>query len=199
MFIDAGDKLVEVLSKFDDPYIVLFGGFLDDSECDILIDLAKPRVTRSLTTTGLHESRTSYGTFLGRGETETVKIIEDRISKVINWPVDHGENIQILRYLPGAEYKPHYDYFDVSLPESSELLKRGGQRLGTLIMYLSDTEEGGCTVFPDINLRVKPKRGNALFFRYKAEASSKTLHGGEPVIVGEKWIATKWLREHIFL
>jgi prolyl 4-hydroxylase len=44
-----------------------------------------------------------------------------------------------------------------------------------------------------------PIAGNAVFFSYnKPHASTKTLHGGQPIIQGEKWIATKWVRERVF-
>ena len=67
-------------------------------------------------------------------------------------------------------------------------------------MYLSEPERGGGTVFPDIGLQVAPKRGNAVFFSYpSAHPSTLTLHGGAPVQAGEKWIATKWLREREFI
>ena len=66
-------------------------------------------------------------------------------------------------------------------------------------MYLSEPEKGGGTVFPDVHLEVAPKRGNAVFFSYeRPHPSTKTLHGGAPVLAGEKWIATKWLREREF-
>jgi prolyl 4-hydroxylase len=28
--------------------------------------------------------------------------------------------------------------------------------------------------------------------------TTRTLHGGAPVLEGEKWVATKWLREREF-
>jgi prolyl 4-hydroxylase len=66
-------------------------------------------------------------------------------------------------------------------------------------MYLGEPIKGGGTTFPDVKLEVAPKRGNAVFFSYdRADPSSKSLHGGAPVIEGEKWIATKWLREGVF-
>jgi prolyl 4-hydroxylase len=38
-----------------------------------------------------------------------------------------------------------------------------------------------------------------VFFNYsRPHPDSRSLHGGSPVISGEKWIATKWLREHRF-
>ena len=94
---------------------------------------------------------------------------------------------------------PHYDYFDPALPGSAHHVKRGGQRVATLIMYLHEPEGGGATIFPDVDLAIAPKRGNAVFFSYATpEASTLTLHGGDPVTAGEKWIATKWLRQSVF-
>ena len=113
--------------------------------------------------------------------------------------MQNGEGLQILQYVPGTEYKPHYDYFDPDAPGTPSILKRGGQRVGTLVMYLGEPEKGGGTVFPSVHMSVAPKRGNAVFFSYeRPHPSTRTLHGGAPVIAGEKWIATKWLREREF-
>lgn len=206
LYIDAGDRRVHVLQVMAMPRIVVFGGLLSDQECDELVGLAKPRLARSLTVqtqTGgeeVNQDRTSNGMFFQRGENELVQRIEARIARLVNWPVDHGEGLQILQYGPGAEYKPHYDYFDPDQPGTPSILKRGGQRVGTLVMYLAEPEKGGGTVFPDVHLEVAPKRGNAVFFSYeRPHPSTKTLHGGTPVRVGEKWIATKWLRERPFV
>ena len=84
-------------------------------------------------------------------------------------------------------------------PGTATILKRGGQRVGTVVMYLNEPEKGGGTTFPSVFFEVAPKRGNAVFFSYeRPHPSTKTLHGGAPVIAGEKWIATKWLREGEF-
>lgn len=206
---NAGDRLVKILAKLSDPEIILFGDFLDDDECEALIKLADPRMNRSMTIDDsespnksvgrIHPSRTSNGMFFLRGENSIVERVESRISTLLKWPVDHGEGLQILQYKSGAEYKPHYDYFNPSLPGTPDILKRGGQRVATFIMYLSEPQEGGFTIFPDINLKVAPVRGSAVFFSYpNPDPSSHTLHGGSPVISGEKWIATKWLREGRF-
>jgi prolyl 4-hydroxylase len=205
LYLDAGDRRVYVVQTMASPRIVVFGGLLSDEECDQLIALARPRLARSLTVatkTGGEEvnaDRTSNGMFFQRGENELVRRIEDRIGRLLNWPVENGEGLQILHYSPGAEYKPHYDYFDPAEPGTPTILKRGGQRVGTLVMYLAEPEKGGGTVFPDVHLEVSPKRGNAVFFSYeRAHPSTQTLHGGAPVLAGEKWIATKWLRERRF-
>jgi prolyl 4-hydroxylase len=148
----------------------------------------------------VHDDRTSNGMFFTRGESELARRIEARIARLLNWPVENGEGLQVLHYRPGAEYKPHYDYFDPAAPGTPTILKRGGQRVGTVVMYLSEPEKGGGTTFPDVQFEVAPKRGNAVFFSYaQPDPSSKSLHGGAPVIAGEKWIATKWLREREFI
>ena len=205
LYLDAGDRQVAVLSTLALPRVVVFGGLLSDAECDALIAAARPRMSRSLTVatkTGgeeVNEDRTSQGMFFQRGESELVRTIEARIARLVNWPVQNGEGIQVLQYVPGTEYKPHYDYFDPAEPGTPTILRRGGQRVGTVVMYLSEPEKGGGTTFPDVFLEVAPKRGNAVFFSYeRPHPSTRTLHGGAPVIAGEKWIATKWLREGEF-
>jgi prolyl 4-hydroxylase len=202
----AGDRDVEVLFTMNNPRVVLLGGLLSDEECDELIANAAPRMARSETVvnaTGgseVHASRTSRGMFFGRGETPVCARIEQRIATLFRWPVVNGEGLQVLHYAPGAEYKPHYDYFDPAQPGMGTVLQRGGQRVGTLVMYLNSPAKGGATVFPDVGLDVAPIKGNGVFFSYdRAHPVTKTLHGGAPVIEGEKWVATKWLREGEFV
>jgi prolyl 4-hydroxylase len=203
--VDAGDRQVAILSTLSSPRVVVLGGLLSAEECDALIAAARPHMARSLTVesqTGgeaLNESRTSNGMFFTRGENELLKRIEARISKLLNWPVEHGEGMQVLHYGVGAQYKPHYDYFDPTEIGTSTILQRGGQRVGTLLMYLNEPELGGGTIFPDVGLEVAPQRGNAVFFNYdKPDPTTRTLHAGAPVISGEKWVATKWLRQGVF-
>jgi prolyl 4-hydroxylase len=203
--IKAGNREVKILTQFKHPRVIVFGGLLSDDECEGLMNLARPRLARSETVdnaTGgseVNAARTSDGMFFERGEHALIQRIEARIGELLRWPVDHGEGLQILRYRPGAEYRPHHDYFDPVHPGTARILERGGQRVGTLVMYLNTPERGGGTTFPDVGLEVAPIRGNAVFFSYnRAHVSTKTLHGGAPVLAGEKWVATKWLRQGVF-
>lgn len=206
LYLDAGDRRVAVLASLAQPRIVVFGGLLDDAECEALIAAARPRLSRSLTVaTGsggeeVNADRTSQGMFFTRGESPLVARVEARIARLLRWPVENGEGLQVLCYRPGAEYKPHHDYFDPQLPGTPTILCRGGQRVATLVIYLGEPEKGGATVFPELQLEVAPRRGNAVFFSYeRPHPSTRTLHGGAPVLGGEKWIATKWLREREFV
>lgn len=203
--LPTGDREVRVVLAMRDPRVIVFGGLLSHEECDELMAMAGKRLARSETVqtdTGaseVNEARTSQGMFFDRGENELCRRIEARIAALLKWPVENGEGIQVLHYRPGAEYKPHYDYFDPAQSGTPTILKRGGQRVATVVMYLNDPVIGGGTTFPDVQLEVAPVKGNAVFFSYeRAHPVSRTLHGGAPVVEGEKWVATKWLREGVF-
>lgn len=200
--VDAGDRRVSVLANLRLPRVVVFGGLLSDEECDALIERARPRLARSATVnldTGKdeqHEARTSEGTWFRRGEDDFILRIEARIAKLADWPLEHGEGLQVLRYAPGAEYRPHYDYFDPERSGTRAILADGGQRVASLVMYLNTPEAGGATTFPDVGFEIGAVKGNAVYFSYdRPHPMTRSLHGGAPVVTGEKWVATKWLRE----
>ncbi|KAM7258001.1 hypothetical protein ACFE04_013742 [Oxalis oulophora] len=213
------EQWVEVISW--EPRAVVYHNFLTKEECEYLINLAKPHMQKSTvvdSATGKSKDsrvRTSSGTFLPRGLDDVVRNIEKKIADFSFIPVEHGEGLQILHYEVGQKYEPHYDYF---MDEFST--KNGGQRIATVLMYLSDVEEGGETVFPaakgnvsDVpwynelsecgkkGLSIKPKMGDALLFwsmKPDGTLDPSSLHGGCPVINGNKWSSTKWMRVHEF-
>lgn len=214
-----GERWVEVISW--EPRAVVYHNFLTNEECEHLISLAKPSMVKSTVvdekTGGSKDSRvrTSSGTFLRRGHDEVVEVIEKRISDFTFIPVENGEGLQVLHYQVGQKYEPHYDYF---LDEFNT--KNGGQRIATVLMYLSDVDDGGETVFPAARgnisavpwwnelskcgkegLSVLPKKRDALLFwnmRPDASLDPSSLHGGCPVVKGNKWSSTKWFHVHEF-
>jgi prolyl 4-hydroxylase len=197
----AGGKKINISFTLNLPKVVVFDNFLSDGECDQLIELSKPQLTRS---TGVNvvngssevtEARTSSGTFFRKGSIPLVDEIDARIAEAVNWPVENGEDLQILHYENGQRYIPHHDYFHEEYEGTKNILARGGNRVATMLLYLATPEEGGPTTFPETGLSIFPQKGNALFFTYPTPtADTKTLHGGDPVTVGEKYVATKWLR-----
>lgn len=200
--VDCGDRTVEVSMTALMPRVVVFDGFLSDKECDELIAQATPKlapstVIESGTGNGvLNDVRTSTGMFFQPKETPLVAKIEQRIERCLNWPQSHGEGLQVLNYQPGAEYQPHQDFFEPSDPATPKAIGFSGQRVATLLMYLNTPAKGGSTVFPDGGLEVQAKKGRAVFFSYDTPTAAKrALHGGAPVLEGEKWAATKWLRQ----
>ncbi|KAL2457652.1 putative prolyl 4-hydroxylase 10 [Forsythia ovata] len=211
------DQWVELISW--EPRASVFHNFLSKEECEYLINLAKPHMQKSTVVdsdTGKSKDsrvRTSSGTFLPRGRDKIVRDIEKRIADVTFIPVEHGEGLQVLHYEVGQKYEPHYDYFMDEFNTNN-----GGQRIATVLMYLSDVEEGGETLFPAAKgnfssvpwwnelsecgkggLSVKPKMGDALLFwsmKPDATLDPSSLHGGCHVIKGNKWSSTKWIRVH---
>ena len=205
--IDVGDREVRVVMRVAQPQVVVLANVLSDEECDEVIERARTRLERSTTVnplTGVHDvisKRTSEGTFFPRCEDEFITRLDRRIARLMNWPLENGEGLQILRYGVGGEYRPHFDYFPPHEPGSATHLARAGQRVATLIVYLSDVAEGGDTIFPDAHLSVTPRKGGAVYFRYTNAAGQLdplSLHGGAPVLAGEKWIMTKWMRERTY-
>ena len=192
----------------DSPEVYVCDHFLSDAECDHIINLAHPHLARSTVVdvkgpNGLtDQSRTSRGMFISRySKDKVVKRVCERIAHVTGVPQQNCEDIQVLHYDVGAEYRPHYDFFDPSTPGGLIHFKRGGQRVATLMVYLKTTPAGGETVFPKGNLKIAPVKGKAVFF-FNVKPSGMTdpmsLHGGAPVVSGDKWIMTRWMREGVF-
>jgi prolyl 4-hydroxylase len=198
------DHEVAVLARLVKPDLAVLANVLSHAECDELVRRSQEKLARSTAidpTTGkpkVIEHRSSYGTYFHIAENEFIASIDRRLSELLRWPIERAEGIQILRYEVGGEYRPHFDYFPPEQQGSATHTANGGQRVATLIMYLNDVEAGGETIFPEIGLRVTPRRGHAVYFGYcdsRGRVDPLTLHGGAPVAAGEKWIATKWLRQ----
>ncbi|MEI4828787.1 2OG-Fe(II) oxygenase [Bacillus sp. FJAT-53711] len=185
------DREIQIISRLEEPLIVVLANVLSDEECEMLIEMSKNKMKRSKigVSRKTNDIRTSSGTFLE--ESEAVTRIERRIASIMNVPVEHGEGLHILKYTVGQEYKAHYDFF------AENSAAANNNRISTLVMYLNHVEEGGETFFPKLNLSVSPKKGMAVYFEYfyqDASLNKLTLHGGAPVSKGEKWVATQWIR-----
>lgn len=184
------DREIDIVTRLEEPLIVVLGNVLSNEECDELIRMSMDKMKRSKIgmTREENELRTSSSMFIEESENDTVARVEKRISAIMNIPIEHGEGLQILQYTPGQQYKAHYDFFKVA----------DNNRISTLVMYLNDVEQGGETFFPKLNLSVTPKKGMAVYFEYfynDQALNDLTLHGGAPVITGEKWVATQWMRK----
>ncbi|PPA71149.1 2OG-Fe(II) oxygenase [Jeotgalibacillus proteolyticus] len=191
--IKTEDREISILVKYEEPLIVLLGNVLSDEECEKLILLSKDKMNRSKIGVSrvVNEIRTSSSMFFQERENDLIMKIENRISSIMNIPIEHGEGIQILNYTPGQEYKAHFDFFS----SKEKVIKNN--RISTIIIYLNNVESGGETVFPELNLSFSPKKGTAVYFEYfynDKKKNEQTLHAGAPIVAGEKWVATQWMR-----
>ena len=196
------------------PRVALVPNFLSDAECDQVVADATPTMRRSMVArrkgeegmSGIDDVRTSSQTWLqitgGIGQT-----IANRIFEFTGFQPGSSEILQVLRYEKGQKYNAHLDYFSPQLygPQKSN-------RAVTVFLYLRTVEEGGHTWFPDADgkpletrdyvsckrgLGYKPKKGNVVIFYDMTPTGGydeSSLHGACPVIKGEKWGGTLWLR-----
>lgn len=176
-----------------EPEVVWARGFLSDAECTYLIDRATPYLQTSYVFDGqgnrtANPERTSQGMSFGPSlETPVVRAINARIAALTGTDIEWGEPLHMLRYLPGEEYRPHVD----AIPGVRN------QRQTTVLLYLNDGYGGGETRFEG-GLDLKGARGDALVFANldgEGRAEMRSKHAGLPVASGEKWLATRWIRQ----
>ncbi|CAA7032559.1 unnamed protein product [Microthlaspi erraticum] len=199
------------------PRIFYLPNFATKQQCEALINMAKPKLKPSLlaqkigeTAESIQNVRTSTGVFISADEDESglIASIEEKIAIATRVPRDHYESFNILRYKLRQKYDSHHDVLD-----PAEYGAQKSQRLASFLLYLSSVEEGGETMFPFedernmdgsydymkcTGMRVKPRRGDAIFFYNllpNGTIDERSLHGSCPVIKGEKWVATKWIRD----
>ena len=119
-------------------------------------------------------------------------------------PSGGGEHYQVANYGLGGFYNHHPDPHLWHHPEKlrdMDEFTRGqevmtGDRVATFMGYLSNTELGGATAFPNAGLAVEAEAGSAVFWwnlHTNGLLNPETLHGGCPVVVGSKWITNKWV------
>ena len=187
-----------------------FPGFLTPEECDALKEIAKRfKFEDSSLYTGLETGdaidttqRQSKQTWLKDEDDALVAEISERVAGITGYPVSHQEQLQVVQYGVGGKYDPHYDACNENPKERCDRLNgRSGQRVLTFLIYLNDGSEmeGGGTRFPNIGKTVFPEKGKGILFENvyagTEQVIPQSLHGGDPVIKGEKWIANKWIHQ----
>lgn len=180
------------------PHLTLFEALFTRAECDYLAEAAAPMLARSVVVeaaTGRQRPdpvrvSDSVGFTLPL-ENPAVHALNRRIAAASGTDVVQGEPLQVLRYRPGGEYKPHFD----AIPGFAN------QRILTMIVWLNEDYEGGETMFMKTGAKVKGRAGDALLFRNALADGSRDpdcAHAGLPVTRGEKWIASRWIRARPF-
>jgi len=186
----------------ESPKIIYIHNFIPEDELiDHFISLGKNLKRPSTIDTKdnpaavLENVRTSQSAHIGKSTDKNIKILEDRACDYVNLSSNYLEPMQVVVYEKGQKYNPHYDFFG---NDSNEVTK--GNRTKTVLVYLNDLPEnsGGCTIFPKINLRVKPKKGDAIYFENMngSNVDYNTLHAGEEIL-GDytKYAINIWFRE----
>ncbi|XP_051166616.1 prolyl 4-hydroxylase subunit alpha-1-like isoform X2 [Leptopilina boulardi] len=178
----------------------MFHDVIYDKEIDIFMNLTKPKlykaeVKRFLEKSEVDEShRVTQIGWLYDFEHEYVKTLNYRIKDMTNLNIDTAEQLQVSYYEIGGHYAPHYDF--ALEGDTTFFDDRIGNRIATVLFYLNDVEKGGHTVFTELNISLKPKKGAAAFWynlKPNGKVDNSTMHSACPVISGFKWAANKWL------
>lgn len=199
-----------------EPLVVYYDDVLSEDDISYLIETATPRFQRSRVAGPdgkpiPDSTRTSDTAWILMSEGDKVQSIAGRVSALAGFDKGHAEDIGINRYQRSQYFKPHFDYMQEDQLAYDKRFENC-QRAATALIYLSDVEEGGETIFirsrnspnydydpnnPD-HLAVKPKRGRVLIWYdmhpFTETIDDRTLHAGSPVVIGTKIAATIFLR-----
>ncbi|KAH8267877.1 hypothetical protein KR026_009916, partial [Drosophila bipectinata] len=187
-----------------DPYIVLYHNVISDEEIDEMKGVIDT-FYNGWTDMDERKEIISRLVWLTK-ESSFRKRLNLRIRDITGFMVDETPGLQIANFGVGGQFKPHYDYFTERILRlnSTEL----GDRMASIIFYVSnrikreilegnftflqagDVVRGGQTVFPDIQVSVKPQKGSGLvWFNTFDDATPdpRSLHSVCPVLVGDRW------------
>ncbi|EDW99120.1 prolyl 4-hydroxylase subunit alpha-2 [Drosophila yakuba] len=202
-FLRLAPIKTEILSI--DPFIVLLHDMVSVEEGALLRTFSKNMISPS-ETAELSDSeeksifefevgsfRTSKSVWLDNDANEATLKLTQRLGDATGLDISHSEPFQVINYGIGGIFESH---FDTSLQDENRFLDGYMDRLATTLFYLNDVPQGGATHFPGLNITVFPKFGTALFW-YNLDTKGllrlRTMHTGCPVIVGSKWVVSKWI------
>ncbi|KAM4589321.1 prolyl 4-hydroxylase subunit alpha-3 [Fundulus diaphanus] len=191
----------EVLSL--QPHVVLYHDFITGAEAEDIKKLAQPGLKRSVVAAGEKQETADYriskSAWLKGSEGSIIERLDRRISALTGLNVKHpyGEFLQVVNYGIGGHYEPHFDH--ATSPSSPVFKLKTGNRVATFMIYLSPVEAGGSTAFIHANFSVPVVENAAIFWwnlHRNGQGDEDTLHAGCPVLIGDKWVANKWIHEY---
>jgi len=187
----------------DDPVVCVFEDFLAEEEIQALLAAAKPKLKQALVSagqTGVESAgRSGSNCWIPLGLNPVIEELSLRVAEVVGIGLEYAESLQVVHYAETQEYAPHYDAWDAGTERGQRCMAKGGQRMVTCLLYLNEPEEGGGTSFPNLDMEVRARKGRMLLF-HNCHPNSvirhpDSLHGGMPVLSGEKWACNFWFRE----
>ena len=187
--LNLPDNAIRVHDKLE---IWKIPGFATDKECEELIQEAYKRGFQVSEVddpgNSVTKARTSETSFMSETQSPTGKNLGKKAQDIVGG--HQLEGIQVQRYEKGQKYNPHYDTFDGK--DGAE------QRNWTAMLYLNNVEKGGGTYFPKVDLRIFPEKGTLVVWNNLDSQQCReqnSLHTGEPVEEGKKYVSTWWYRK----
>ena len=201
-FISDGSSYALMSDAYDKPYII--NNIITDQEANYIINEASilfndSYILGDTLDTKIRKSKTAW---LYNNDPIIMGIMV-RIADIVKLPLENAEALQIVKYEPSGYYNEHHDSCCDEHQLCTEFIKRGGQRVKTVLIYLNDEFTEGATNFPVLNKKFKPPKYSAVIFNPLATNSNKchpkAIHAGLPVKSGIKYVANLWFREQKFI
>ncbi|CAJ1396929.1 unnamed protein product [Effrenium voratum] len=177
-------RVLKAYNVLEDPEVIVVPDFVNEAEIQHLLQLAERGWQPSEVGSGVYKSkdeakdlanevsdiRTSYSCLIEPGTSNMVTAIEYRLATLAGMDVKHLEPLNMVRYAPGQFFKEHHD---------------GRFRPKTVFLYLNDVPpgEGGETMFPDLNVKIVPRRGCAVMWSNiigPQQEDNRMVHQGLP-------------------
>ncbi|XP_070498231.1 prolyl 4-hydroxylase subunit alpha-1-like [Chironomus tepperi] len=183
-----------------DPFVAIYVDVISDKEIETLKRLARESLRRAEVmgmnqTSMVSRVRVAKLSWPDDWKDKIFQTLTNRVNDMTGLEMKTSERWQIQNYGIGGFYGAHHDYADVGQIFSGNT----GNRIATTLVYLSDVEKGGGTVFPLLRVYVPPVKGTAAFWYNLSSSGDRevlTRHAACPVLVGSKWVANKWIREY---
>lgn len=192
---------IKVEQMYVKPDIFMFHEVMTDDEIEFIKKRAKPRFKRAV----VHDPKTgeltpahyriSKSSWLRDEESPVIARITQRVTDMTGLSMLHAEELQVVNYGIGGHYEPHFDF---ARKRENPFTKFGGNRIATVLFYMSDVAQGGATVFTELGLSLFPiKRAAAFWLNLHAsgEGDLATRHAACPVLRGSKWVSNKWIHQ----
>ncbi len=188
-----------------DPLVCVFEDFLSEEEVEHILAAAKSELKRakvSSAKSGIESpGRSGSNCWVRHDFDPVIEGLCTRVAEVVGIGLEYAESLQVVHYATDQQYAPHFDAWDATTERGQRCLANGGQRLVTCLFYLNDVEEGGGTCFPKLDMEIRAQKSRMILFHNCQSGSlvrhPNSLHGGMPVLQGEKWACNLWFREKI--
>ncbi|XP_072939293.1 prolyl 4-hydroxylase subunit alpha-1-like [Epargyreus clarus] len=183
------------------PDIIIFHEVMYDDEIEHIKELSKPRFRRAT----VHDPKTgnlvaaqyriSKSAWLRDEESPVVARVSRRVRDFTGLSLESAEELQVVNYGIGGHYEPHYDF---ARKKEHAFGRFNGNRIATVLFYMSEVAQGGATVFTELGLSLFPVHRAAAFWlnlHPSGEGDFATRHAACPVLRGSKWVSNKWIHQ----
>lgn len=187
-----------------DPIVVMFYDVISSKDIAYVKNVSEASLVEAKSSDEKEDSiaasidsyRVAHNNWMDNSDDPVMMKLDKLVEAITRLPfTEESEDLQVANYGVGGHYKPHYDAFILKIRPKASLKRRA-----TYMYYLSDVQYGGATVFPKLGIAVRPVKGAALFWHNliwnsQQDLEKRSLHAGCPVLLGNKWVANKWIRD----